>query len=697
MSLFSKLAGTAKSPQRPKPSDLVPGPPVKAKQDIVHDGDGQVLEALVLRRVRTMEGIVRTHEPRWRELWAHFDGDQYAYVSASDGQLTTLETREGGTKPAHRPRLARNRMTRAIVNECSILTSRFPSYDAVPINHDPDTVNTANVGTKVLINQHRELKLRRKFFQVVQNAAVTGDGYAWPYWDGSVGAPIMHEPSAEERMAGAADQVDTGLREGAVEVRALRQEQVGWEPGVEFERSRWYVIRLTEATAEIPKIPGYVGPETVTADALPFQLNAKDAQGQRSLAFVYHYLERPSMEHPKGRWIQSVGGKIIVPPADYPCSADIPVVHRMPWIERGDRRDRSLGLGELVIDIQRAINRICNQLIAWRNLILVPQVLAPRGTLVKPELSEEPGLVVEFDGPTPPQWRQVPDIPPGLYKELENAYADMDFIVGQGPAVLPNIASGSGIQAANEREQSYRSMLLGNLADLYASVGRHILYLVAEHWTEERILQVTGKFGVESIPAFKGTVLQGQIAGVTVSEASIEPRTRESQEAKIVMFADKQWISPEKAMQALHSGSADEIIDSFELDIGRVHRQISQLKLLGQNPTLQGLPVPPEALIPMAKPRIDNHQVFISVITDWMKTVDFERQPELVQVAAENWLEQHEQAIQKAQLQEAQMAGIMAQSQGMGNAAAPQTPAGAPSQPSMATSVAALNGQPAPN
>src|SRR4249919_2203836 len=138
-------------------------------------------------------------------------------------------------------------------------------------------------------------------------------------------------------------------------------------------------------------------------------------------------------------------------------------------------------------------------------------------------------------------------------------------------------------------------------------------------------------------------MLQGKIAGVLVSEASVEPRTRESQEAKITMFADKGWISPERAMQAMNSGSADGIIDDYMYDIARVHRQIQGLIRLGSDPQLATI-ADPAALIPDAMPQVDNHPVAIEIITTWMKTVDWEQQPDLVKTATVNWLGQHQMA-----------------------------------------------------
>jgi hypothetical protein len=686
--LGSKLGGRSTS----APAITQGGPEVYPGQALVGDPEqGIPAPVSVLQRIEKGESVIKRHEPRWRELWAHMDGEQFAYVSARDGQLTTLETREGGSKPSWRPRLTRNRMTKAIVGEVSILTSRFPAYECTPLNTDPEKMNAARTAEKVLLSLHESLGVRRIVFKVGLNAAVTGDGYAWPYWNSSLGDPVAPEkvmpPAPKDGEEPAPMQV--GLRTGEISVAVLRQEQVGWEPGVEFEDSRWYFVRLTKPVDEVTGQPGYIGPKVIVPDARADRLGSRDsAAAERNLCFVYHFLERPSDAAPQGRWMEVCQGRITRPVREYPCASDRPVIQRMPWIDRGDRRDRSMGLGEMVIDIQRTINRICNQMITWRNLVLNPQILAHENDL-RLTPSDEPGKIYRWRGQHKPEWREVQDTPATMYKDLELAYSDMDFIIGQGASIPTDMASGSGIQALNEREQSYRSMLLGNLAGFYGNFGHALIYLVAKHYTEERLLEVKGRFGVETIPDFVGAVLDDKIASVRVAEASIEPRTRASQEAKIMLFADKQWISPQRAMSALQGGLADAIIDDFELDIARVHRQIQQLCMLGKDPELQRTP-DPSALIPEAKP-YDNHEVFVDIIKGWMKTPDFENEAPLIQEAALNWLEMHEFAIQEKAMQDAAQLNTQAEAQGQQNAGKDQ---GAPkpmaSRPSMASEAAAL-------
>ena len=186
---------------------------------------------------------------------------------------------------------------------------------------------------------------------------------------------------------------------------------------------------------------------------------------------------------------------------------------------------------------------------------------------------------------------------------------------------------------------------------------------------------VRGRFGSESIREFKGTQLRP--VRVRVAEGSIVPRTRDAQRMLITQLIDKGLVEPRKAIAAMQSGTADSLIDSYELDVAKANREIQQMVAIS---TFAGRGVP------MVDETADDHEVHLEICTNWMKTEDFEMQPPFVQEAAKAHAQWHEIVLQQRQ-QEAQMQQTLASTQlGSANAAAPQSPKPMPSQPSVKTS-----------
>lgn len=651
-------------PKRAKPDEGATTPEIGT----VGKRTGQPVMAHILKRIERMETAMRPYEPGWQECLSFFDNDQYVEVF-NDGKLDRLETREGGAKPRHRPRLTRNRFTPAIISECAMVAGRAPVYECTGTSGDPKPTNAARFGEKALLAQYDARDVKGLAIDVAQYAHITGAGFSWPYWNSDVGEFIVG-PTGEI------------LREGEIGVHVLHQGEVGWQPGMDFYDARYYMVRKAQPVDEVMRRKGYIGPADLEPNAQSAPHEARRGEEAKDLAYIYHYLERPSDEKPTGRWLQLCQGQVIHEEMAYPSDYDEPCLQWLPYVKRR-HRDRPLSLGEMMLDIQRTYNRTINQIVSYKNLVLNPQVFAPVGSL-RQQLDDTPGAVWEFRpiNGMRPEWREMPDLPVGLFRVLDQCIEDWREITGQQQ--LPaGVESGSGVQAINEREQSRRAVFVARLADWYARLGMAMLRLMQKHYTEDRLLILQGRFGVETLQDFRGAVLKG-IAEVRVAAGSIEPRTRAAQQAIIMSLVDRQLVDPKKAIAALRSGTSDSIIDAYELNKAKQHREIQTFIQAGD---MQA------EVLPMVDPIVDDHPVHLEEIQMWMLTVDYERQPEGVKQMAQAHAGWHRQEQMNAELQQMQMTTMAAEQMGMGNAGRPQGPKPMPSQPSMESSANAGQSQ----
>src|ERR1044072_9834105 len=90
-----------------------------------------------------------------------------------------------------------------------------------------------------------------------------------------------------------------------------------------------------------------------------------------------------------------------------------------------------------------------------------------------------------------------------------------------------------------EQDDSVRGHIVQNLADFYARLGAHLLVLVQDHYTEQRLQTVNSTYSYDHI-AFKGADLRGEI-DVRVLPASIEPVTRQAGERRGLQYASVGW------------------------------------------------------------------------------------------------------------------------------------------------------------
>lgn len=632
---------TVATPERPKAVEMYPG---------------------VWERVQRAQRAMSSDNVRTNECWEFFRGNQYVYRTDEDYLVSqSVTTSPAGGKPAHRVRTTRNLIFDAVLHEVSNATQRVPSYQVVPSTSDAEDIQAAAIGEKVAIYGHEKWDVQGKIALAVQHAVVAGEGFVWPFFNNKVG-PVV-------------DPVE-GLHEGEIELRVYGRNQVAWEPGVRFEDSRWHVLIQARP---VDQIPGKVAADAQNQDVL-----GKAQKGQSTkLALVYDYLEQPSAKNPDGRWVTFVNGTVLAGEGRaYPCKGlGSSVLHKVAYTLDADN-DRDLGLVTQLLDAQRTYNDCVNKQLEWKNLALNPQVIL-LNVHMDQRLTDEPGKVYTAFGTGSVEWRPVPPIPPELEQIKQGAQGDIARMAAQND-IPSQVEAGKAIQALIERDNTRRSEFIARLASCYSDVMKHCLYLVQQHYTEPRLLKLNGRFGWDSVPDFKGADLRDQ-TDVRVMPDSIEPRTKQAVEQRVMTYMQMGWIDPKQGIAAIEAGTAEHLLDDYEADVGWAQHCIRQIRGMET-----GITAPED--IPQARP-FDNFPVLMRELTTWMKSQDFAMLGPGPKEAAALFLQQLEQLKSQKEQQDAMAQQQMAQGLGMANAARPQGPPPMPSAPG--SGVSAPGGTPA--
>jgi hypothetical protein len=458
---------------------------------------------------------------------------------------------------------------------------------------------------------------------------------------------------------------------------------VFWAAGARFEESPFHVIETAQQIEYIKALPGYMG-----GDLKP------DAQGHGSfvqgvlsktaargnMAMLTEYLELPSAKNPEGRRLFICNNKVVCPPEPYPMVIKGPGGYEpcilkysyipTPW------RDRDMGLVEHLIDPQRTVNDGVNKALEWMKLALNPQILAPVGAFTKKfRPTTEPGAVIYYNpvGGKPPEWQQPPAPPQFLLEMVQNAVGDMDEIASlyQVPA---NLSSSRALNAYLGKVQAVEAFIVNALADFYGRLGRHLLLYVQENYTEARLLPIQGRHGLDFIDDFKGADLRDQTA-VNVQPQSITPQTKEQVEQTVMNFAQLGWVDKNQAIQAIESGTTENLVEDVELDEAKQWREIQDMMGTRSEET-------PGGGIPQVVPW-DNDAVHMYVLKNWLQTVEYEAEPDWVKAGAVNHYNAHKLQMETKQMQQVQQQSALAQSMGNQNAARPSSPSPTPSLASL--------------
>ena len=647
-----------------------------------------------------------------RRLCIRFErGDSWWYIDekAHLQNTTTVTTAAGGGKPPHKIRNSYNFIRPIIEDKVSAATQRVPNFEVVPSTTDPEDAGAAKLSEKGAIFGYDQWRLRKTAVDAVKTAiAHGGASYTMPYWEPDVG------PYTE---------IDGGyIGQGDVRLIVLNGNEVYWEAGSDFETSPWWVVERARAIDKVQQTPGYIGgelePNASTSD-IP-----TDRQPSDNMVMVSEYFERPCPKYPRGRWFTIAAGKVIVdarlidprnelPWQDYPLQdpdgtvLDEPLIHRLVYQHDPDDDD-DLGLTWQLIDFQRSAQDCINKMLEYKNRGLALQMLAPVNSLItRPD--DVPNAVRYYKlGPNgeKPEWEDPP--PAQILNALQQIFnliiEQMNRVASYEDVQAESNVAARTAQAVIEQSQARWQSFLGDLAEWWSRIMRHCLNLMARYYTEPRLVLVRGRTGWESIPDFKGAHLMGQ-TNVRVSPGSLEYLSRNQVMAKVQYYASMGWMGGEQAMAAIEGGQAEKISEGYDQDVAKVNRVIGRIRdgTVMDMPTRQELVTVTDPIsgqqqqvmedVPIWMPsEWDNERVWQQQLGMWMKTQDFEllsaMHPERAEVAKLMWAGLDQLEAQKA-AQAAQRQQAMAQSLGMGNAAAPQGPPSLPSTPNAA-------GMPAP-
>lgn len=622
-----------------------------------------------------------------RRLCMRFErGETYWWLNERNALLwqSTITHVGGGGKAPHRIRNQYNAIRPIVDGKISAATQRIPGYQVLPTGTDPERVTAARLSERVARFGYDKWNLRELSINVIKLAlAGGGEGFAMPYFDPNVGPYTPVKDGDKIKMVG----------RGELKNKIFNGNEVYWEPHVKFENSKWWATEQAVPIDTIISTPNYIGGKLVsdaTASEIP-----SDKKNTSNLVMVVEYYERPSPGIPNGRKLTIANGRQIFPREEYPVRTapsrehpegevlDEPVIHRLIYThDSEDKRD--LGLVWQLIDYQRTYQDSWNKIIEWKNRTLNPRMKAPIGSLIK-QPDDEPGGIDWYKptGQQAPEWEKPIQMPSELFTIKESILADMrSAAADEDINAAPDVAAKT-IQAVLETSRARWSHFLGDLAEFHSRYMRHCLLLVARHYSEPRTLAILDpRFGSYSLDAFRGAQLMDQ-QEVVVLPTSLQIMSKEAMEQRIFAFADRGWITPEAAMSAINGGIAEKLIESYELDLGRINRILRKI----QDDTVDDLPpriqmdpvtnmpiLDPETGLPMQVPgympdEMDNLVVWRQQLSDWMKQEIFEE----IDAGRQEMCRQMLRGIQMLEAQQ-QMRAMEAQAAeaeklGMGNAA----------------------------
>lgn len=346
---------------------------------------------------------------------------------------------------------------------------------------------------------------------------------------------------------------------GDIRVETMMAENVLLDPACSrFEDAKWVICKHALDPDEIKARWGKTVQPNATKSAdefpLPFQ-KPKNEKPAATLREVFIMYIRPNPSLPKGRYVAWIEGPDeILQDMDWPYPfTELPLV-KFPGKYRPDSPYDDPIVSE-ARSIQKELNSTLSQMIEHRRLTLRPQVLAPVGS-VRTKLTTESGALIEYNpvGTAVPQWREMPQLPAYVFNQLADIQQRLDRIFNRNPSQRDQLPartdSGGLLEAMQEGIADNIAPVILRLEDSMARAGHLIASLAQTYYEEPRLLKIRGAGGSVQVKKFEKADIAGGFTFRPRYGTGL-PRTREGKRAALMEMHQAQVIDTRQLMKHL--------------------------------------------------------------------------------------------------------------------------------------------------
>lgn len=449
-----------------------------------------------------------------------------------------------------RIRDARNFLRSHVERGVSLMTGFTPEFKVRPATMDLEDLQAARVGGKVCRGYWDKLDMdsaaqrlsmylmsRGHAFLKAGWSSTKGESFSGPAIDPETGEPIYNEETGELEVA--------LYYEGDFATRVMGPEHIHVDPYATCDEDVMWMMECSNVPIETIE---HEFPERArfVMDAIDYTRRRQSSysgleeikHGFGSLAGQdyehagwvtrYELYRRPSVDYPNGLKVV-IAGNILLEIGDNPCmDRGFPYIAFRRLLATGSYWGET-EVTDMISPI-RNYNRIHSKLLEHSFLYGLNMKLDWPASAGDPQTSYMTGIgeILKRTGAQPPQYLQIPGLPPESKEEAEFIKRDLDdisgsFAVEQGK--YPGKASGVAIDLLVEQGTKKNTPVIQRLAAGYKQWGKMLLWAMARFATEERTVKVTGRNEQFDIVAFTAADFRGN-SDVTIDISSMMPKSR---------------------------------------------------------------------------------------------------------------------------------------------------------------------------
>lgn len=497
--------------------------------------------------------------------------------------LTWDESKRVFVRPRARPDDP-NAPIRLTVNKIGGIAERFiarlvkaaPEPETRPVTDDESDVNAAKAGTRILRSELNRLDWESF---LVRHAF-------WPVTHGWAYTQIMWDPKAGRKI-GTIDK-DTNVYEGQITLESVPAFELVVDPDARSMQTALWAIRTRSMTRAA--IWEHWGVEPVSdesgrtlADEVNDLAAASSRHNQEDRLAVHQFWMVPCRAAPKGLVVTWCGQTILEKAKDFPYKHG-----RLPFVQwdllpgLGQREGRTW-MNDL-ISLQADYNDARSREAALRRT-LTPKIVVAQGSGVDPKSLTSRLEVIDYNPVAEPPRVYVPDS--GWMAQHETAMNRNDGEMGDR-AGSSDVSSGkpssasmpaAAILALQEADDTKMAISYKLMSDAIKDVAWHMLMLVQQFWTEDRLVRTWSEEGAIEVRHFSQADVQGQLDVHVYSETGVVRSKSAMVQLALDLWSAQVITDPRHLLRLIKVPGTDFLAEVWNVDTRQAQRENEHLQL----------------------------------------------------------------------------------------------------------------------
>lgn len=512
---------------------------------------------------------------QWNMNLAYFYGHQWVERTRStlpEGYRDQLYLPK---RPYYQQRKVINRTRSFVRTELSKFVSQNPTAVAVPATAEDQDVRSAYAAEQAWESIQDSKKFQYHFSRAAWWMILTGNGFIKTWWDNNCTDPMNPNEQGDIRFG--------NVTPFHLFVPDLREQDIEDQPFVinaykkTVEWCNMYYGDLLEG-----KSIAASSSEEIVPDGT---LNLQQGAGTKDSVTLYETWIKPGATKllPQGGLVISIDDQMVSISPD-----GMPYQHGMyPFTKFEHIPTSTFYADSPLIDtntLQKEYNTLRSDISEAGRRMARPQLIVQKGALVPSQLTNEPGLVIEYKpGFQPPQPIPLTPLPEYYVVQQDRILSDWEELSGQhevskggAPA---GITAGTAINYLQEKDDQYLTPQYMSIEYGTEKIATEALGLFVQYVDMPRKIKVVGADG-----AFDTQLLSGaDIASGTdirVERGSSVSHSKAAQDSKTMDMFQMGIIDQPNALRLLEVGGVQKVMDIMNAAEKKAQRENIKMKML---------------------------------------------------------------------------------------------------------------------